>query len=149
MLCCWLQDVSHNCQGQYNLLPMAECADTASTPLSYVTCNGSCSADTEAHYVYEPWGSCSATCGGGTQSRTGTGPTACVLYTRWVYSYRLYRPVPQKPDALRSVSCSCCLCLPCSMSLALVSAWLPPDAVVLDTAEQQCCKHNPLTSSAG
>ena len=66
-----LQDVAHNCQGQYNLLPMAQCADTASTPLAYTVCNGSCSAGTGNHVVYGPWGRCSATCDGGTQTRTG------------------------------------------------------------------------------
>lgn len=66
-----MQDVAHNCQGQYNLLPMAQCADTASAPLAYTACNGSCSAASSDHYVYGPWGSCSATCGGGTQTRTG------------------------------------------------------------------------------
>lgn len=66
-----MQDVAHNCQGQYNLLPMAQCADTASTPLAYTACDGSCLAASGNHYVYGPWGSCSATCGGGTQTRTG------------------------------------------------------------------------------
>ena len=66
-----LQDVSHNCQGQYNLLPMSQCADTAATPLGYTACNGSCTEASTDHYLYEPWGSCNATCGGGVQTRTG------------------------------------------------------------------------------
>ena len=66
-----LQDVSHNCQGQYNLLPMSQCADTAATPLGYTACNGSCTEASTEYYLYEPWGSCNATCGGGVQTRTG------------------------------------------------------------------------------
>lgn len=66
-----IQEVSRNCQGQYSLLPMSECADTAATPLGYTTCDGSCLDASTGHYVYKPWGSCSATCGNGTQTRTG------------------------------------------------------------------------------
>ena len=66
-----LQDVSHNCQGQYDLLPMSQCADIAVTPLGYIACNGSCTNASTNHYVYAPWGSCNATCGGGVQTRTG------------------------------------------------------------------------------
>lgn len=77
-----MQDVAHNCQGQYNLLAMAQCADTASTPSAYTVCNGSCSAGSGNHYVYSPWGSCSASCDGGTQTRTG-GLLFCSV-TTWL-----------------------------------------------------------------
>lgn len=76
---------------------MSECADTAATPLGYMTCNGSCSTASTVHYLYGPWGSCSATCGNGTQKRTGKRPPA-------IPPHRLppLRYPPQPPTAPQS-----------------------------------------------
>ncbi|KAL0022292.1 hypothetical protein WJX79_005985 [Trebouxia sp. C0005] len=99
-----MQDVSHNCQGQYNLLTMSQCADTAVTPLGYKTCNGSCYYSDTDHYLYEPWGSCNATCGGGVQTRTGTcvtsSGTATTGCTNACYQYTDSNTTTEVADSL-------------------------------------------------
>ncbi|DBB00425.1 TPA: hypothetical protein ACH3X3_002146 [Trebouxia sp. C0006] len=103
-----MQDVSHNCQGQYDLLPMSQCADTAVTPLGFKTCNGSCYYSDTDHYLYEPWGSCDATCGGGVQTRTGTCVTSSGTATTGC------------TNATFSRSCNTA---PCSPTAWLVGQW--------------------------
>ena len=68
----YLQDTSATCHNLYQVLPLALCADAASTPARYEICDITCPNNSTSNYFEpDPWGAITAQCNSTQQTRTG------------------------------------------------------------------------------